>query len=168
MNDVKEYYYNLCEVLQDELDLYKEIESIADKKTDILVDGDIDLLQEITKIEQDIIVKLGKLEDERVNLIEELSEDLKIDIDKITAKYLIEHISDTKSKKRLSNIYDKMKQVLIKIDDKNKTNANLIESALEYINFSIDLLTDVGSNETNYGANGQNTKKTFHFIDKKA
>lgn len=168
MNDINGYYHNLCDVLQEELALYREIANIADKKTDILVDGNINLLQEITELEQNIISNLGKLEDERTMLTQKLAKILQIDSDEITAKYLLEHMPDKKYKKLLSNIYYEMKELLETIDDKNKTNESLIKSALEYIDFSINLLTEVGSAKTNYDADGQNTQKTFHFIDKKA
>lgn len=168
MNDLKGYYHNLCEVIKDELDIYKEIANLADKKTDILVAGDINLLQEITEIEQNAISKLGKLEEERIKVLQKVAKILEIETDKITARYLLENMSDEKSKNLLSKIYDEMKLTLKKIDDKNKINEDLIRSALEYIDFSINLLTDAGETRTNYGSDGQNTQKTFHFIDKKA
>lgn len=67
-----------------------------------------------------------------------------------------------------STIYEELKTILPLINEKNKKNEDLITNALEYINFSIKLLTEAGEMKANYGADGANAKKAFHFIDEKA
>ncbi len=63
----------LIEVMQEQLDAYKELYDMGNKKTDVLVNGDIKTLSEITEQEQKLIIKLGKLEDERFELVKAVS-----------------------------------------------------------------------------------------------
>lgn len=158
---------NLINVMKEQLEAYKELSKLAEEKTDVLVKGNIKLLEEITDIEQNMILKLGKLEEERFHLVNQIAKIYDKNVSQVKAEFLIE-ILDRAEAKTFSAMNEEFKAILPKIDEKNRRNEELIKNALEYINFSIKLLTDVGETKANYGADGTNTQKSFHFIDKKA
>ena len=64
---------NLIKVMRDQLEIYKELFNLAEKKTDVLIKGDVKILGEITEIEQDLIIKLGKLEEERYDIVSKIA-----------------------------------------------------------------------------------------------
>ncbi len=154
-------------VVEEQLDTYKELLDLAEKKGDVLVKGDVKLLGAITKTEQDLVLRLGKLEEERSKLIAHIANIYDKDISEVKIDFLID-IFDDEQTKTLTSINDEFKSVLTKIEVKNRRNEELIKNALDYINFSVKLLTDAGEMKTSYSADGVNSKKVFHIIDKKA
>jgi len=157
----------LFEVLKDELDVFKELLNLGNKKTDVLIEGDVELLKEIISLEQDIILNLGKLEKEREQLINALGEKMGQQSEDITARMILKLLPQEKQKSYEAK-YVEIKKILEELDEVNKLNENLIKSALDYIELSIDLLTDASKTSTSYSADGNTNEKTIHFIDKKA
>lgn len=153
--------------MQEQLEAYRTLLHIGDKKTDVLVKGDIKALNEITEQEQNLILKLGKLEDERFELVKEIAKFHNKDASEIKANF-IKTILNQREAKTFTDIFDDLKTVLLEIEEQNSRNEKLIKNALDYINFSIKLLTDTGASKANYGADGANTQKAVHFIDKQA
>lgn len=153
--------------MRDQLEIYKELFNLAEKKTDVLIKGDVKILGEITEIEQDLIIKLGKLEEERYDIVSKIAKKHNIEVNEATTEFFMKLLS-SEEKEDFSAICDELKTVLPQINEKNQQNEKLIKNALEYINFSINLLTDTGDIKANYSADGVNTRKDFHFIDKKA
>lgn len=168
MAEIKDVENKMISVLSSELELYQELLKLSQKKTDILVKGDVKLLDEITKIEQDMIMRMGKLEAKRGNIIKKIAETYKKDIKQINMSFL-KQIMTQENIKKLENLQEDMKHTLKQIDEKNRDNERLIKQALEYIDFSVDLLKDVGHTKSNYSPDGKDSKnRAFHFIDKKA
>jgi hypothetical protein len=168
MAEIKDVENKMISVLSSELELYQELLKLSQKKTDILVKGDVKLLDEITKIEQDMIMRMGKLEAKRGNIIKKIAETYKKDIKQINMSFL-KQIMTQENIKKLENLQEDMKYTLKQIDEKNRDNERLIKQALEYIDFSVDLLKDVGHTKSNYSPDGKDSKnRAFHFIDKKA
>lgn len=158
----------LIEVMQDQLETYKTLFNLGEQKTDVLVNGDLKKLNEITEIEQGLVLKLGKLEEERFDLVKQIAKLHNKDASEIKGDFL-KSILEEKEAKTFAAIYDGLKDVLLKIEDQNRRNEKLIKNALDYINFSINLLTETRSSKANYGADGANAKdEAFHFIDKQA
>jgi len=157
----------LIEVMQEQLETYKELLDIGNKKTDVLVNGDIKALNDITQQEQNLIIKLGKLEDERFALVGEIAKLFGKDASQLKGDFF-KSILDDNSSQKFAKIYDELKEVLLEIQEQNDRNEKLIKNALDYINFSIKLITDAGTSKGNYGADGANTQKSIHFIDKQA
>lgn len=157
----------LIPVMGDQLAAYKELLDIAEKKTDILIKGDVKLLGEITELEQSLILKMGKLEEERFGIVLNLAKEYNKDAEDIKPD-LIKGLLPREDSEAFSKIYEELKEVLKQVGERNKTNGKLIQQVLEYINFSIDLLTDVGETKTNYSPDGTSAQETIHFIDKKA
>ncbi|WP_422446901.1 flagellar protein FlgN [Thermoanaerobacterium sp. DL9XJH110] len=158
----------IMSLLRDELNAYKELLKLAERKTDVLVKGDVKVLDEITKIEQEMIAKLGRMEAERYDLVKQLAEAMHKDPSEITATF-VKDVLPPQETENFTKIYQEFKDVLKKIDEKNRVNERLIKKALEYINFSIDLLTGAGEPKTGYGADGQSARqRAFHFVDRKA
>jgi len=167
MTELKEIISQLMLVLKDQLEAYKELLNLAKDKTDILIKGDVKLLEEITCVEQNLILTLGKLEEERCSIVLKLAQMYKKDVDEVKHDFIAKLLPREEAE-AFSKINKELKDVIGKVQESNKINGRLIRQALEYIEFSIELLTDAGDNKTNYSADGVRTQETIHFIDKKA
>lgn len=152
----------LLEVLNKESDIYEGILKLSKEKTDAIVAGKISELESITRLEQSIILKLGKLERERESVVEKLAAGLKVKATEITLTNLINMLPEGQAEK-FKNYRDGFIEILDKLSEANMLNSKLIRNSLEYIDFSINILAGAGA-EGNYGNSGESgevLKKNF-------
>lgn len=142
----------LLEVLNKESAIYEGILKLSKEKTDAIVAGKISELENITRLEQSIILKLGKLEGERESIVENLASGLNMKATDITLTNLINMLPEGEAKK-LKNYQEGFAEILEKLREANMLNSKLIRNSLEYIDFSINILAGAGV-EGNYGNSG--------------
>ncbi|MDN5331217.1 MAG: hypothetical protein PWP45_442 [Tepidanaerobacteraceae bacterium] len=148
--------------LKNQTELYRELLLLSEKKTDVLIRGDVKALEEITRVEQEMVLKLGEIEGERIKITESLCGE------NATAEKLKDVLPEGK-KSELESIVAKMKDTLLKLQRRNEINEKLIRRALEYINFSIELMTSAVKKPAGYDAEGRTSEdETLNIIDKKA
>ncbi|SHM38633.1 FlgN protein [Caldanaerovirga acetigignens] len=148
--------------LKKQAKLYGELLLLSEKKTDVLIRGDVKALEEITRVEQEMVLKLGEMEGERVKITETLCGE------NVTAEKL-KDVLPVDKKSELEGIVVKMKDTLLKLQRRNEINEKLIRRALEYINFSIELMTSAVKKPAGYDAGGRTSEdETLNIIDKKA
>lgn len=162
------YFSELIEELNNELSIYKEFLSLAEKKTGVLVKGDVKTLSEITGIEQNLVLKLGRIEERRLNIVKKIAASFGKDINEINAGFFEEVLSSDELTE-FNRVFSELKSVLSELKDKNSTNEKLIKRALDYIKFSLDVITEAGKDISVYDARGNNSGKgALRVIDKKA
>lgn len=140
----------LIQALNQEYEIYKEVLEIAKKKRQIIVEGKIKDLDDITSKEQAMILSIGKLENIRQSILKNIAKELEIDeVENISQ--LSKHL-DTKSKEEVLAIREKFDDILNTIRDKNDLNNKLIKQSLEYIEFNKNLLTSLENQGSTYGS----------------
>jgi flagellar biosynthesis/type III secretory pathway chaperone len=143
----------LAEILEREAALYRDASDISIKKTDIIVHGKIEELDALVKIEQAIIVQIGKLEDEREQVVRALSDELELDLNGATLSKIGTRLGRN-SYDKLDRCHKSLASTLAGLKNSNDTNARLIQNALDYVNFSVNLLTTNQSAGTIYSQDG--------------
>lgn len=158
--------HKLLRIFNEELKAYKDLLKLASQKTEVLINADVNILDEITQVEQSIVIELGKLEEQRNKI---LNESFKESPEKnLNARSIADKLPKEQSG-IFSRTCEEMKAVLKELEEKNKINERLIKKALDYINFSINVLTDVGQVNPSYSSDGQSHKqRAYNIIDKKA
>lgn len=148
-------FEELRDVLLDELKLYEEMYNLTVKKTDVIINGKISDLDNITHLENSLILKLGQIEARREKVVVNIQEQLGVKKDS-TISEILSHIDDADEiKQELDNIAKKLLNVLNSIKEKNDLNGLLIRDNLEYIELNINLLT----NATDRGIYNNKTQK---------
>lgn len=127
-------------VLEQEIDVYKNILDLSIKKTDIVVNGHIKKLEEITEEEQRLIIKIGKLEDIRENVMYNMKKELGIE-EELNMTMLNEYLEESDNE-FIENLKNQLMYILNQLKERNVLNGSLINDSLEYINLNIDLLTN--------------------------
>jgi len=157
----------LIDVLSKETAVYEDIHKIAQNKTDVIVRGKVSNLDSITKLEQSLVLKIREIEDDREKLLAKLSEQLNIQAGKITVSELTRHLKKGQAEE-LRHAQQRMVSILNKLRNTNELNSRLIKNSLEYIDFSINLVSAIDSGNNNYGNSGQvNDSKNRSFLDVK-
>ena len=154
----------LIEVLNKEAAVYEGILKLSKNKTDVIVEGKVSELENLTRVEQSMIIQLGRLEEEREEMVEELAVHLKVKSSDITLAGL-EKLFPREQAEKLKDCHRALPQIINDLSEANVLNSKLIRNSLDYIDFSINILTNAGSTGNNYGNSGQsdNSKKRNFF-----
>lgn len=156
----------LIEILNTETSIYENILKLSKNKTDVIIAGKVSELEGITRLEQSIIIKLGKLEEEREEAVERLAAELDSDAADITLAGLLEILPKEQSEK-LKHCHETLSKNFSQLCEANVLNSRLIRNSLEYIDFSINILTNAGSTG-NYGNSGRSDdQRKRNFFDMK-
>lgn len=137
--------------LDKEYEIYKEVLEVAKQKKQIIVEGKMKELDDITSKEQAIILSIGKLESIREAILKNIVNEL--DIDEAQNISQLSKYLDDKSKKKILAIRDKFKDILIDVRNQNDLNNKLIQQSLEYIEFNKNLLTSLENQGSTYSSN---------------
>jgi len=144
---------NLIKVLEYENRLYTQILEEAEKKTDVIVKGDISSLQETTLREQKIINELEKLNSAREQIVAQIARKTGKKPEELTVSVLAELFPEDMAKK-LKSTGDSLKATIEKLKYRNDINQKLLNNAIEYVNFSLNLIMQPGPQTTQYGSRG--------------
>lgn len=147
---------NLIKVLEYENKLYSQLFTIAENKTGIVVKGELDSLQAMVGKEQKLLSELNKLKDVREQIIEQIAKSIGRAPEEMTLTALADLIPPEQAK-RVAKTGDKLKDTISRLTYKNELNQKLIHNALEYVDFSLNILTQPVPQTTQYGRKGNET-----------
>lgn len=140
---------DLIEILKEEQAIYSEILKLANEKTDMIAEENIDSLEDISKQEA-IYVKQAKiLEYKREDKITEIEQSLGIEMVSDISS-LLNYVDDKNLKKQLIDRQREFTNTLKELKSINIINNTLIQDALEYIDLSLNLMTQATAEGT-YG-----------------
>ena len=131
----------LIMVLGDEEKIYSEIIPIAEKKTQIIVNNDLQSLNSITEEEQELLGKISKLEKKRQEVIGNIVIVMNKKESELNFITIIELLNgQEKEQEDLRKLHDKLKRTIDILSTLNERNQMLIKQSLEMIDFDINLM----------------------------
>lgn len=146
------------EVMESQNVLYGELLDLAKIKQPVLINGEIKKLENVTKKEQNIIIQVGRLEEKRITLHQALANHFCIKPEELNAKKFAELVKDD-YRSKVQDITESLQKIVFELEKLNSANTALLEQSLEYVNFSLNLLTGFDNNPT-YGVNEEDKIKT--------
>lgn len=151
---------HLTEVLNQENEIYDTLSKLSNNKTDLIVKGKVHELESIVKIEQALVIKISRLEDEREKIVERLCSLFGKKPEEATISGLTAQLGQKESAE-LNLCQEKMIKNINTLKKSNELNSKLIKNSLEYIDFSINMMTSIDSVTNSYGNTGHSgdTKK---------
>lgn len=146
-------------ILLDEMvSLYEAILELSRQKRDILIAVKPQDLEALTKQEELLILQAGKLEAARGKLMQQLAAAGGVAAQDLTLAKMKE-LAGPEASARLDKIAAEFERIMAELAPVNKLNAELIQRALGFINYNINLLTQSAAGPT-YAPQGQNTRET--------
>ena len=131
----------LIMVLGDEEKIYSEIIPVAEKKTQIIVNNDLQSLNSITEEEQELLGKISKLEKKRQEVIRNIGIVMNKKESELNFVTIIELLNgQEKEQEELRKLHDKLKRTIDVLSTLNERNQMLIKQSLEMIDFDINLM----------------------------
>jgi len=159
----------LLDILIKEFALYGDLYDLSRKKSEIIVDGDVDALTRVLSVEQQLVIELGHLENQREKIIEDWALRLGVDPQRTTLSEIISFLNgDTKG--RLEKVSNELSEIVSQLRQINDLNGTLIKNNLEYIDFSIKLIAGQDEAGTVYSKVGKAPVKqqNRNLFDRKA
>ena len=133
---------------------------LSRKKRQVIIDGNIPGLEEITDQEQDITSKILNLENKRIEVINDMAIVLSKDAKDLTLTNMIAFLhKQPEEQKKLQDIRTKLKDTIQQMEDINRQNEVLLHHALEMVEFDLTLFKSMRQAPTtaNYDKNAYNT-----------
>ena len=131
----------LIETLTQEEALYVELLPIAEQKTKIIIENNLEELQRITTMEQEFVDKIAVLENQRLKTISNIGIVMSQDPNTLTLTSLSAMLKNQPEEQAaLNRLHDSLKKILELIKEINLQNKVLIEQSLEMIEFNMNVM----------------------------
>lgn len=160
---------NACEEI---VAVQEQLVNLSQRKRDILVQGNIDSLSKLIQEESKLVRLLGKLEEVRISRMKGYLESKGVLTEELTLSQLLQIIPEKADQTQIQELADKLQQTIQELQEHNELNAKLIQDSLNYINESIELMTDQSKETINYQRPAGNAKakstSARSFFDTKA
>jgi flagellar biosynthesis/type III secretory pathway chaperone len=132
---------NLIDVLQKECTEYDRLLHLSQKKTPLIVNGDLTALQQVTEEEQSTVGVISHLDSRRDEVMKDIANVLNKDVANLKVSALVRMLGERPgeqkllqdARERLANSAKELKRV-------NEQNRDLLIGALELVEFDMNLL----------------------------
>ncbi len=151
---------NLLTVLEQENSEYERLIELSTAKRQVIIDGNIPGLEEITSQEQDITSNIKNLENKREEVIKDMAIVLSKDANELTLTNMIAFLNkQPKEQEKLRDIQNRLRETLKKMSDINQQNEVLLHHAMEMVEFDLTLFKSMRQAPTtaNYNRQAYNT-----------
>ncbi len=132
---------NLIEVLDQEVIQYKALLELSERKTQIVVAGDVPALIKLTDEEQVLVDRLSVLDRKRTVAMKDVADVMNKNAASFRLTDLVALLAGRPSEqKKLSAIIDSLRETATQIARVNDQNRELIKNTLEMIEFDLNLV----------------------------
>lgn len=151
---------NLIQVLEDEQVQYAGLLELSTKKTDYIVAGDLENINKITDEEGLWLSNINRLEKKRTEVTADIANVLNKDVNTLKITNLVEMLKERpEEQQRLKDAGEGLSKVVKSLQQINDRNRELLDHALQLVEFDLNLITAMRTAPTtaNYNKGAYNT-----------
>lgn len=159
----------LIEVLEKENLEYKNLLELSMRKTPAIVSDDVKALAQITDEEQIIVSRINHLDNQRNEAVNDIANVLNKDVTKLKIADLIKMLAARPQEQaELASVFDELRRNVHAVKRVNEQNKELIESALEMVQFNMQVLQSMNKapETANYNRGACNTGDVIGTVSK--
>lgn len=116
----------------------------SEGKKSVLIERKVEELNQIVQEEAKLVKQLGKLEEERKQLVESALQEHP------SFSQFVDALPDDSAKKRLSSLFKTLQQLTIELQSKNQVNEQLLHDSVSFVQHMIDQVTHSKQRHFNY------------------
>ncbi len=132
---------NLIRTLEKECVEYEGLLELSQKKTPVIIKGDLEELQKITDEEQEYVGRITNLEKKRSEVYADIANVINRDVETLKLDDLIAMLENRPAERNaLAEIHDRLKSAVRGLQRVNEQNKELLTNALEMIEFEMNLV----------------------------
>ncbi len=157
---------DLIDMLNSQAQTYEELYGLSMEKKDAIVKDNLEDLQKITDLENILVSQHQRIEKKRLSLMEDIAIVLGQKGRELSLLELIELMEGQKEQEELRNVRERMRAALDKLAGANEINAMLIQTSLEYIEYSLNVMqSSVNQELSSYTVQGGVLKENGNLFD---
>ncbi len=159
----------LIEVLEKENLEYKNLLELSMKKTPAIVSDDVKTLAQITDEEQIVVSRINHLDNQRNEAVNDIANVLNKDVTKLKIVDLIKMLAARPQEQaELASVFDELRRNVQAVKRVNEQNKELIESALEMVQFNMQVIQSMNKapETANYNRGACNTGDVIGTVNK--
>lgn len=134
----------LMETLREQLGVLRDLAEIGEKKTKVLIQANLRDLDILVQGEQALLMHLNRIEGKRIELQHELAVQSGVPPAEMTFTRLVE-AADPGQAAMLRQLHASFQVMVEQLSGQQNVNAALIEQALQYVNFNLQVMTGAGA-----------------------
>ncbi len=132
---------NLIVILGDLCDEYENLLGLSTQKTPVIISGNLEELSKITDEEQIVVSRINQLDRKRQEVVRDIANVINKDVEDLKLDSIIQMLEPRPTEQqKLAVVYDRLKDVVTREKRVNEQNRQLITSALEMVQFDINML----------------------------
>lgn len=151
----------MIEQLQQLLNCYEEMHALALEKKEVLTKHDVEQLSVIVNRESKLVKRISGHDrlcmEASMMFVKKQGFFIK---GSLTVKQLSGFVTDAKAKQELLALHNELTGSIQKVQDINRLNQQLIQQALEYVNFSLELFSGYSEQDVVYSNPKRNKSGT--------
>ncbi len=147
------YYKSLVSCLEQLVKVYRHLLEVVRQEKEILIASELDELAENNKGKEATLIKLKSLETQRIKHAKDLAGVCGVDIEQPRLLEIAAHFSGAQANK-LHNLHSVLDLLVRRVNDLNKENEQLVQSALRSISGAMDSIKDEYQDKNTYGDKG--------------
>lgn len=160
----------LIQTLDEQIKVYRHLLDVVRKEKDILISAHLDDLNENNKAKEAMLLKIRSLETSRVELAKKVAESLGLESEAPRLLEIAKHIEPIKADK-LRSTHSVLELLLKRVQELNKKNEVLVQSALANVTGAMNNLKSVLEEQKTYrrkGSMGKSSKIAGQLVSKEA
>jgi flagellar biosynthesis/type III secretory pathway chaperone len=132
-------FTQLLATMDEQVKFMTDLTALSQKKSQVLVEGNLDELDILLRGEQALVWQMGKLEERRFQLQMEVAADLRLHPAQLTLEKLLAVVPPeyTAHCEEVARRYAQTASTLV---EANQLNTELVKQAMAYVDFSLQLL----------------------------
>ena len=162
--------HELIEILGEQKECYAGLLTLAQYKTDSIVNREMEFLEEVLGREQEFIGRSSRLEKNREVILKDISSVLNMNLKELTISSLIVKLDKTPDEQeKLRQLRQDLLEIVEAIKQHNMTNEGLLNQSLEFINFTLHAIQSMNSQPSSgYQSKGDDVdQQSKSFFDTK-
>ncbi len=137
---------NLIEILDRENTEYEKLVVLSDRKTPVIIQGDINTLGSITEQEQEIVGRIQNLEKQRTEALADIANVVNRDVETLKLINLIQMLAKRpEQQQQLTEVQGKLRSTIDRLKELNEKNQMLLQDAMEMVDFNLRMLQGLKS-----------------------
>ncbi|GGH75403.1 hypothetical protein GCM10010978_15230 [Compostibacillus humi] len=140
----------IMELMEQLVDVHKQLLSISKEKTERFKEGAIEPLQQLLVKERKQIRLLEQTESKRQQAVEKWFQTNGMDTEQYTVSHMLEKLEDEKERETLANITTTLTETIVELKQQEQLNEALIRQSMEFVQMSLDLMNP-NISSMNYG-----------------
>ncbi len=138
---------NLIDNLQEQKQYYTELVLIAKEKRNVIIANDLENLNKFTTVENMLISKNNRVDEKISEVISDIGIVLNLDESQLNISSIVEAINSNDDKVTLTNLSKDLIALVTDLKKYNNINRELINTAIDYIDFSMNVIQQVDARD---------------------